>query len=245
MVRRKRFALLPVFAALLVAGLLPALAHPASAQDASPTAAAPGGTFPVTARFVNAMTSVDTIDVDLNSDDNRVVQGLKYGEVSDPVQLTAPASNIIVKQPRKRRFDLWLFNTVVATQAGQSYVITVSDLLVIPVQVDTSPLKSGEARGRLVHAAAQAPPVDVLANDKPTKIKDLGYGQASDTGEVPAATYDFKLVQSGATTTTVVDVPGTALASGQSYVMVLIGKPGSTDQPLKVLSVATPAQPAS
>jgi hypothetical protein len=240
MVRRKRFALFPIVAALLVVGLLPALAHPAAAQDATATAT-PGGTFPVKARFINAMTSVEKIDVDLNSDDNRIIQNLEYGKVSDPVELTAPVSNIIIKEPRNNQYDLWLFNTIVSTQAGQSYVITVSDLLIIPVQVDTSPLGPKMTRGRLVHAAAQAPAVDVLANDKPTRVTNLRYGQASDTGDFPAATYNFKINQTG-TSTTAVDVPNVALDAGQSYVMVLIGKPGSTEQPLTTINVGTPVQ---
>jgi hypothetical protein len=240
MVRKKRFSLLPLVAALLVAGILPALAHSASAQDATPTNEA----FPVTARFINAMTNVDTIDIDLNDDDNRIIQGLDYGQVSDPVELTAPVSNVIVKQPRDFQYDLWLFNTVVSTQAGSTYVITISDFLVIPVQVDVSPLGDRMARGRLVHASSQAPAVDVLLNDKPTRITQLKYGQASDTGEVPAATYDIKLNQTG-TTTTALDVPNTALDAGQSYVMVLFGKPGSTEEPLSTVSVATPVQASS
>jgi len=242
MVRKQRFWLLPFAAALVVAGLLPALAHSAAAQDSTATAAA-GQSFPVTARFINAMTSVDKIDIDLNSDDNRVVQDLEYGKVSDPVEMTAPLSNVIVKEPRNNQYDLWLFDTVVSTQAGSSYIITVSDLFVIPVQVDTSPLGPVLARGRVVHAAAQAPAVDVLLNDKPSRITNLKYGMASDTGEVPAGTYDVKLNQTG-TTTTALDVPNTALDAGQSYVMVLIGKPGSTDQPLTTVTVATPVQAA-
>jgi hypothetical protein len=238
MVRTKRFALLPLFAALLVAGVLPLLAHGAAAQDATP---ANQESFPVKARFINAMTSVGTIDVDLNDDDNRIIQGLDYGKVSDEVELTAPVSNIIVKEPRDFQYDLWLFNTIVSTQAGGTYVITVSDFLIIPVQVDTSPLGDRMARGRLVHASAQAPAIDVLANDKPTRVTNLRYGSASDTGELPAGTYDFKLNQTG-TSTTALDVPSTALDAGQSYVMVLIGKPGSTEQPLATINVATPVQ---
>jgi hypothetical protein len=58
---------------------------------------------------------------------------------------------------------------------------------------------------------------------------------------VPAGTYDVKLNQTG-TSTTVLDVPSTALDAGQSYVMVLIGKPGSSEQPLATINVATPVQ---
>ena len=242
MIPKKRFSLLPLVAALLVVGLLPALARSAAAQDATATTAPAGQeSFPVMARFINAMTSVDKIDVDLNSDDNRIVQNLEYGKISDSVELTAPVSNIIVKEPRNNQYDLWLFNTIVSTQAGGTYVITVSDFLIIPVQVDVSPLGDKQTRGRLVHAAAQAPAIDVLANDKPPRVTDLRYGQASDTGELLATTYDLKFNQTG-TTTTALDVPGTVLDAGQSYVMVLIGKPGSTEQPLTTINVATPVQ---
>jgi Domain of unknown function (DUF4397) len=219
-------------ALLLVLGAA-SFALPAAAQDATP---AP--TFPVTARFVNAMTSVETIDIDLNDDDNRIVQGLDYGKVSDPVEVTAPASNIIVKQPRNNQFDLWLFNTIVPTQAGQSYVITVSDLLVIPVQVDTTVAGADGASGRLVHAAAQAPPVDVYVKDEARpRITGLKYGSASDTGNVPPGTYDLKLNQTG-TTTLVVDAPNTTFDAGQAYTFVLYGKPGSTEQPLSLLTIS-------
>jgi len=224
--------------ALIMVAMMPILARSVSAQESTP-----GPSFPTTARFVNAMTSVGTIDVDLNSDDNRVVQGLKYGEVSDPIELTAPVSNIIVKEPRNNQYDLWLFNTIVSTTAGQSYVITVSDFLLIPVSIDLTALPLDLARGRLVNASSQAPSLDIVINGKtPPLVTGLGYGQATDTGNIPAGTYDISLNQSG-TANVALDSPNVAVSAGQAYVWVLIGKPGSTEQPLTLLTISAPSNP--
>jgi hypothetical protein len=231
---------LPIVVAMLIVGLMPILARPVAAQDSTPTAAA--GSFPVTARFLNAMTSVGTIDISLNSDDNHLARDLKYGQVSDPVELTAPVSNIIVKEPRNLQYDLWLFNTIVSTTAGQSYVIVVSDFLIIPVEVDTSKLVGDTTRGRLVQASSQAPAIDIVVNgNTPPVVTGLAYGRATDTGTLKSGTVDITLLQSG-TQNVALDAKGLAMDTGQSYVLVLIGKPGSTEQPLSLVSVATPTQ---
>jgi Domain of unknown function (DUF4397) len=212
-----------------------ALARPVAAQDATATTQP---SFPTSAVFLNAMTSVGTIDIDLNDDDNRVVEGLDYGKVSDPVELTAPVSNIIVKEPQNLQFDQWLFNTIVPTQAGQSYVITISDALIIPVAVDLSPIRGNIAHARMVHAALQAPPLDLYVNDQVLPlVKNLKYGLATDTGDVQAGTYELKLTQTG-TTTVALDVPNTTLDAGQAYTLVIIGKPGSTEQPLTIVTIS-------
>jgi len=238
MIRTKRLTWLSLALLLLATGLLPALTRTVSAQDATPTTTA--GTFPTTARFVNAMTSVDTIDIDLNDEDNRVVEGLKYGQVSDPVELTAPAANIIVKQPRDLQYDLWLYNTIVPTTAGQSYVITISDFLVIPVSVDTSSLPGKLSRARVVHAAPQAPAVDLLKNgERPAIVKGIAYGQVTEAGTLAEGTYDFTL-NATESDTVVLDVANYAVAASQAYTLVLIGKPGSTEQPLQLVTVSDP-----
>jgi len=203
----------------------------ASAQDQA--------TFPVTARFLNAMTAVDQINVYLNGadKDQRVIEGLKYGEVSEPVELTAPATNVLIKQVNDLGFDPWLFNTVVPSMAGGEYLIVISDFVLIPTQVDTAATADGSARVRLIHAAAQAPAVDVTVNGEagPTNLR---YGFATDAGELPAGSYDFQLLGAG-TTTVALDLPGTALEAGKIYTFVAIGKPGSTEQPLTVVPVVS------
>ena len=102
----------------------------ARAQDATPA-----NEFPVNIRFMNAMTSIDKIDVYVNGDEKeqRVVEGLEYGTVSDVYEGTAPVTAVIVKQNVNSGFDRYLFQVVVPTEAGQDYLVVVSDLLIIPV----------------------------------------------------------------------------------------------------------------
>src|SRR5262249_12375247 len=127
------------------------------------------------------------------------------------------------------------------TQAGQEYVITVSDFLMIPVQVDTSAFSDANAaRGRAVHAASQAPPVDILANDD-IVAENLRYGQATDSRLGVPGTYDVKLNQTG-TPPTALDMPGVVVGAGNIYTWVIIGKPGSSEHPLTIVTVtSTPA----
>ena len=188
--------------------------------------------FPVQIRFLNAMTAQKTIDVYVNGSDKdqRVVEGLEYGTISENFTGTSPATNVVVKNNVNLGFDQWLFNTVVPTEAGRTYLVVVSDFVVIPVMVDNGSIAAEGATARLVHAASQAPSIDVLVNDE-VAVTDLKYGRASDAGNLPAGTYNFKLNATG-TENTALEADGVELADGNSYTFVAIGKPGSTEQPL-------------
>jgi hypothetical protein len=232
---------LPLIVALLLgSAVFAATSVSTSAQDATPTTQQ---SFPVQAIFVNAMTDYTTINVYVNGSDKdqRVVEDLKYGTASKNITITAPTTEVIVKEPKNNRADRWLYQTIIPTGAGNQYVITVTDQLIIPVQADISTLKDKETRARVVHAANQAPSVDIYVNngEKPV-VTNLRYGMASETGQNVAGSYDIKFNQTG-TSTTALDMQGVALDAGQVYTLILIGTPGSTDEPLALLSVAVPA----
>jgi hypothetical protein len=238
----KRGYKLPVIVALLiVSSLFAATSGGTSAQDATPTTTA--SSFPVQAIFVNAMTNYTTINIYVNGSDKdqRVVEDLKYGTASPNITMTSPTTEIIIKEPKNNRADRWLFQSIIPTGAGNQYVITVSDQLVIPIQADISTLKANETRARVVHAANQAPTADIYVNNgvKPA-VTNLRYGMASETGQNAAGSYDIKFNQTG-TSTTFLDMPGLALDAGQVYTLILIGTPGSTAEPLTLLTVAVPA----
>ena len=191
--------------------------------------------FPVQIRFLNAMTAQKEIDVFVNGSDTdqRVVEGLEYGTISETFTGTSPATNVVVKNNVNLGFDQWLFNTVVPTEAGRTYLVVVSDFVVIPVMVDNGTIAAEGATARLVHASSQAPSIDVLVNDE-VAVTDLKYGRASDAGILPAGTYNFKLNAAG-TDSTALEVDGVELADGNSYTFVAIGEPGSTEEPLTVV----------
>lgn len=232
----------------LVAVLALSLGFVASMPMARAQDATPGSEFPVNIRFLNAMTSLDKIDVYINGDESeqRVVEGLEYGTVSDAYQGTAPVTAVIVKQNVNSGFDRYLYQVVVPTEAGKDYLVVVSDLLIIPTELDLSPTGDDQARVRAINAAAQAPALDfyltrasdsTVVGDLAPVVTDIRFGQATDAGEVHSGTYDITAKATG-TDTVAVESSGTAIDAGQSYTFVVIGSPGSTDTPLTILSVS-------
>lgn len=84
--------------------------------------------------------------------------------------------------------------------------------------------KSAGANLRVVHASADAPAVDVLANNGTTPaISNLAFPDATDYLNLPAATYNFKVVPTGTLTPAVInaDVP---LANGSSYTLLAVNQ---------------------
>jgi len=230
--------------AALVAALLVGMSGTlVAAQDGTPEA---GSDFPTTIRFINGLTSLGSVDVYINGDESeqRIIEGLEYGTVSEEFDGTAPGTVVVIKQNVNWGVDRYLFNTLIPTEAGKSYVVTISDFFLIPVEFNTSPTDDGSARTVGVHAAAQAPSMDiyVAASGGAVGVKvisDLSYGNATEGSTPEAGTFDLTLTQTG-TETVALEQPGIEVAEGNSYVFVIIGKPGSTEQPLTVLSVSAP-----
>ncbi len=220
----------------------------ARAQDSTP---ADQQSFPVNIRFINAMTSLNAIDVYINGDDSdqRVVEGLEYGTVSEVFEGTAPVTGVLIKQNVNAGFDRYIFDTIIPTEAGKEYLVVISDLIVIPSELDLSPLGPAEARVRAIHAAAQAPSLDfyvsepgsnVAITDLVPIVSDVRYGQVTDGGEVQAGTWDVRGNAAG-TDTVAIDATGITLEAGQVYALVILGTPGSTEQPLTLLPIGFPA----
>ena len=219
-----------------------------AAQDAATPAAQ--DSFPVKVTFVNAMTSLSAVDIYINGTDKdqRVVEGLQYGDVSEAYDGTAPGTVVTVKQNVNFGLDRYLYQTLVPTAAGQSYVVVISDFVLIPVQVDLSKAGDDGAHTVAVHAASEAPAVDIYATPNGQQfsignvvpvVTNVRYGTSTAGGTVAAGSYDINLTQTG-TDTEVLQQDGVTIDAGQSYVFVLIGQPGSTEQPLALVTVSQP-----
>jgi hypothetical protein len=217
--------------------------------------------FPVNIRFFNAMTALETVDVYINGegDEQRVVEGLAYGTVSDAFTGTAPATNVLIKQNVNLSFDRYLYNTIIPTEAGKEYLVVITDLILIPTEFDQSPTGADMARVRAINAAAQAPALDLYATasgdmaspvsaESPVAspvsaepiVADLGFGRVTDGGEIPVGSYDVTATATG-TETVAVEASGIAIDAGQVYAVVIYGQPGDTDTPLSILPVSVPA----
>lgn len=212
------------------------------AQESTPDPA----TFPVSITFVNAMTSLDKVDVYINGDreDERVIQGFEYGAVSETFEGTAPGTVIVIKYNVDHGFDRYLYSTLVPTAAGQSYLIVISDIFLLPVAFDVRTAGEDVAYTQAIHAAAQAPAIDVYVNAAdaaadPT-VTALPFGLRTEGVEAPAGTYSVVVTATG-TDTALIEQPDVVLEAGTTSIFVLIGKPGSTEQPLTLLQVQSPA----
>ena len=216
------------------------------AQDSTPES----DDAPVELVFVNALTALEKVDVYINGDesDQRVIEGLDYGVTSDTIEGTAPGTVVVIRQNVPWRVDRDIFNTMIPTEPGKTYVVVISDFFVIPVQLDRDKPRIGDARSIGVHAAAEAPPVDVYASESSRRvpignlvalIEDLQYGYSTAGGPVRTGTFDLRLTEAG-TDTVVLEQDGITIEPDTSTVFVIIGKPGSQEQPLTVLSVSRP-----
>ncbi|HTF97783.1 MAG TPA: DUF4397 domain-containing protein [Cellvibrio sp.] len=76
---------------------------------------------------------------------------------------------------------------------------------------------------RVVHGSADAPAVDVTANDGDTPaIVDLAFPMATDYLNLPAAEYNFKVTPTGADTPVVIDAD-VPLMNNKSYTLIALG----------------------
>ncbi len=135
-----------------------------------------------------------------------------------------------------------LANNTVVFDSGSVALAAGKDLLIgaVPnVHTGTSPIslavldgdavalvhdKSAGAKLRVVHASANAPAVDILANNSTTPaVSNLAFPDATDYLNLPAATYNFKVVPTGTLTPAVInaDVP---LINGSSYSLLAVNQ---------------------
>jgi hypothetical protein len=83
--------------------------------------------------------------------------------------------------------------------------------------------KNAGADLRVVHNSADAPAVDITANNGATPaITNLAFPATTDYLNLPAATYNFKVTPTGATTPVVIDAD-VALANGTAYTLIALG----------------------
>jgi hypothetical protein len=218
-----------------------------SAQEASPE----NGEPVVGLVFVNALTALDNVDVYINGDssEHRVVEKLAYGKTSGELQGTATGTVVIIRQNVSWGVDRDIFNTMIPTEPGQTYVVVISDFFVIPVLLDLRKPLIGDARSIGVHAAAEAPALDLYASESSRRIpignltplvEDLQYGASTAGGPTRTGSFDLRVTEAG-TDNVVLEQEQVEIEPNTSYVFVVMGKPESREQPLTILSVSLPS----
>jgi uncharacterized protein YraI len=174
-------------------------------------------------RFVHAIPGASAIDVYTN--DQLTVSNLAFGQATEYINLPAGESSLTVTQTGVTS-PLW--EQVITPGAGQSLTMVVSSFT-DPVAftafediLDSLPL--GKARFTVIHAIADAPPVDILLDDGRPVLLQVTYNQAAGTLDIPVFPYNMVVVPSGeGVDSALLSLSTLALNSGTSHILVLYG----------------------
>ena len=230
MVRNRVFPLVLVMAMLVGAGLLQGFARSASAQEA---------TISTRARVIHAATNEGEIKVSFNGD--RQIEGLGFSEVSDFVEIDPGDVWVEMEEDSVDLFDLIFSATYPVVPAGNDYQLVLTDDLVLTQLVDTTSVRAGQARIRLVHASVNTPTVDVVVGGAERAIiSESRYPFSTEYAEVDPGSYDLQFVQSG-TSTVVLELPSVTIEEGMVYDLILAGTPGDDERPLQAILASTQA----
>lgn len=170
--------------------------------------------------------SPDAGPIDVYVDDELALPGLTYGTLNDFAPVNAGDRRIRVV-PAGAAVEDAVIDERVALTDGVAYEVAAVGLLesidaaVLPI--DTVPLAADAARIRVVHAAPDAPPVDVAVVAGDPVISDVAFGEASGYAEVPAGTYELEARIAG-TNDIALPLPGTVLAPSTSYSVYVVGQ---------------------
>ena len=180
--------------------------------------------------------SPDAPAVDVTVDGDVVLSDVSFKDVSDYLQVLAGDYTIGVEAGGNEVASL-----PVTVEAGQAYSVLATGFVNVtgvqgftlrPLVDDLTP--AAGAKIRVIHASPDAPAVDVLVNgDIFAGLADVPYFTASDYVEVPAGSYDIS-INVADTTTTVIDLPTTALAAGSIYTAIAVNEVASIE-PLLVV----------
>jgi hypothetical protein len=161
---------------------------------------------------------------------------VSFKDVSDYLQVLAGDYTIGVEAGGNEVASL-----PVTVEAGQAYSVLATGFVNVtgvqgftlrPLVDDLTP--AAGAKIRVIHASPDAPAVDVLVNgDIFAGLADVPYFTASDYVEVPAGSYDIS-INVADTTTTVIDLPTTALAAASIYTAIAVNEVASIE-PLLVV----------
>ena len=100
---------------------------------------------------------------------------------------------------------------------------------------------AGQAKVRFVHAAPDAPAVDIAVRDGPVLFPAVAFRGVGEYAAVPAGTYTLEVRPAGQSTA-VLTVPDVSLSAGQIVTLFAAGK--VTDGSLAAVPVTYDAQPA-
>jgi hypothetical protein len=225
-----------VIALLAGISLFGAMARPVAAQDATPlaTPVAAGG-VPCTTLFgiedasaacalvVHAAPDVGPVDVYL--DGTLALPAVDYGILGDFVEVPAGEHQIQITAAGGDPADAVLDETV-TFETGVAYEVAAvglaDDLQLLTLAINTVPVPADSARIRAIHAAPDAPAIDVVVSGGEVLIADVDYLGVTSELAVPAGVYALEVRPAGADEV-VVSIGDTVLDGSVSYSLYILG----------------------
>jgi hypothetical protein len=203
-------------------------------QVATPAASpAPGG-VPCTNLFGIALGnacvivvhgSSDAGPVDVYVDGELILEGASFGVLGDFVPVAAGDRQIQIV-PSGVAVNNAILESAVDLGEGIAYELAVlgvvDNVRLQLLPVDTRPLADDASRVRVVHAAPDAPAIDLTLTGGESVIQDLESGEISDYIDLPADTYELEARIAG-TTDLALPLPGTVFAPATTYTVYVTG----------------------
>jgi hypothetical protein len=165
--------------------------------------------------------SPDAPNVDIYVDNGLVLANVPYPDASNYLTIAAGAHNIKVNAAGTSTTVI----SVSPTLSRDTYYTAIAANFVASIQAllatdDSTAPPAGQARLRVIHAAPDAGPVDILVNNQ-VVLSNVPFTAISNYLTVPAGTYDVKV---NATGTSVTAIEATVVATaGNNYSAVAIG----------------------
>ena len=184
-------------------------------------------------RIVHASPDAPAVDVWVNGE--VAISGLAFGEATDYIELPGGDYDVAVTPAGAGAEDAVIEATLTLENGAAYTVAAVGELAMIEplvLQDNLAAPAEGMAHVRVVHAAPDAPAVDVAVADGPVLIEGLAFKSASDYLPVEAMTYDLEVRPAG-TEDVAIDVAGFNAEAGTVYTVMAIGLAG--DGSLSVL----------
>lgn len=188
-------------------------------------------------RVLNA--SPDSPGVDVYVNDTLVVQNLAYGDSTEFTSVPSGDDSKIKLTATGGSIDSPILEDDMDMDAGQAYEMialnSADDLELTTVEVDLSPVPSGQARIRVIGAASDAPDFDVEITDGPELFGGIGFKDSSDNAVIDASTYDIQFKDGD---DVLARVENFEVAASTAYDLIAIGS--ADDDTLQIIALSAP-----
>jgi len=178
-----------------------------------------------TARVRVVHASPDAPAVDVLVDGARAIANLGFKGASAYTSVPAGQRKFQVF-PAGRTMGTPVIEVAPTLAAGKDYTVVafsrLADITPGLFEDDNRAPAAGKARLRFIHAAPDAPAVDVAVTGGPVVFSNVAFKAASGYVEVDAATYNLEARAAG-TSTVALAVPGVRLQAGRTYTVIAVG----------------------